>query len=284
MAVSVCLAIPIYRLPLRLSEAISLKRCVDVLGHFPIAVFVPQGLDVTELLTRWPNLTVEVFDRDFFNDVNSYNRLMLSDSFYKRFESFSYLLVHQLDAFVFGDELASWCDRGFDYIGSPWLYRRMPWTSVGYGIMALRRRIYQYFDFTEPPNGGIHRAQYMGSAGNGGFSLRRVERMREVLRLFDVQAERYRIRRHFSHSEDIFFCVEANRFRNEVRIPNFHEAMKFGWEAFPKFSMRLNRRVLPFGCHAWDREEFRKEWQPIFNQFGYTLDSRLSSPVDLKHF
>jgi hypothetical protein len=36
----------------------------------------------------------------------------LSASFYERFLDTKYILIYQLDAFVFKDELQEWCDKG----------------------------------------------------------------------------------------------------------------------------------------------------------------------------
>lgn len=48
---------------------------------------------------------------------------MLSAEFYERFLAWDYILLCQTDAFVFRDELADWCARGYDYIGAPWPLR-----------------------------------------------------------------------------------------------------------------------------------------------------------------
>ena len=34
------------------------------------------------------------------------------------------MLIYQLDAFVFQDDLAYWCQQNYDYIGAPWLRDR----------------------------------------------------------------------------------------------------------------------------------------------------------------
>ena len=35
------------------------------------------------------------------------------------------MLIYQLDAYVFKDELLNWANKGYDYIGAPWL----PWKN-----------------------------------------------------------------------------------------------------------------------------------------------------------
>ena len=72
---------------------------------------------------------------------------MLSSEFYRRFSKFEYILIYQLDAFVFKDQLNYWCKKGYDYIGAPW-FEGFHLTKTGVNIIGV---------------------------GNGGFSLRRVK-------------------------------------------------------------------------------------------------------------
>jgi len=44
---------------------------------------------------------------------------MMSPAFYDAFKAFDYILIYQLDAFVFRDELEYFCSLGYDYIGAP---------------------------------------------------------------------------------------------------------------------------------------------------------------------
>ena len=64
---------------------------------------------------------METFDPAYFTSIQGYNRLLLSTEFYQRFLGSAYLLICQLDVFVFRDELAGWVARGYDYVGAPWV-------------------------------------------------------------------------------------------------------------------------------------------------------------------
>lgn len=44
---------------------------------------------------------------------------MLEADFYRRFGKYKYMLIYQLDAFVFSDKLLDFCEMGYDYIGAP---------------------------------------------------------------------------------------------------------------------------------------------------------------------
>ena len=53
-------------------------------------------------------------------DLKVIINLMLSPFFYESFLDFKYVLIHQLDVFIFKDELNYWCNQNYDYIGAPW--------------------------------------------------------------------------------------------------------------------------------------------------------------------
>jgi hypothetical protein len=91
------------------------------------------------------------FDPDFFRNTTTYSALLISAGFYAAFASYDFILIHQLDVFVFRDELADWCARGYDYIGAPWF--DVDWFG-------------EVRDAWPP-------ATRDNVVGNGGFSLRR---------------------------------------------------------------------------------------------------------------
>jgi len=234
----------------------------------------PASLDLRELLRDNNQLQIESFSDHFFKGVSGYNRLMLSEEFYERFAKYDYILVHQLDAFVFSDELLAWCRRDYDYVGAPWLpSNRVPnWYTLSRA--QLRRIYYRWARKTYRDTKIINAKQYAYSVGNGGFSLRRTKQMLKVLQSLSARADRYRNGDLERHHEDIFFCVEANRYFHHVKLPNFREAAAFSWELQPAVARELNRGKLPFGCHAWNKM-YRDEWRPIFENLGYRLDEIL---------
>ena len=119
------IVIPIYKTDLNVYETVSLNQVVDVLKNYTKIIIKPTNLDVKAILDKYDNqFDVQDFDDDYFTDLVGYNRLMLSPEFYGRFEDSKYILIYQLDAFVFRDELAYWCSLNYDYIGAPWLNKR----------------------------------------------------------------------------------------------------------------------------------------------------------------
>lgn len=265
---SVCIVVPVYRSALPPREAMSLAQCTRVLGHYPIAFVKPQSLNIDPLLKRCPGARVESFEDEFFRGVDGYNRLMLSDPFYGRFSTHEFMLIHQLDAYVFADELAHWCSQSFDYLGAPWITReRIEFPSKAF---LLKQRLYQMLDVRNRDDGFLHRAQYGYIGGNGGFSLRRISRMREALAQCAAQLPAYRQRAHHTHNEDVFFCVEANRRKTLIRLAPFRVALQFSWETHPAVARALMPGRLPFGCHGWDRH-YQGTWTEIFRSIGIDL-------------
>jgi hypothetical protein len=271
----VCVVIPHYQEALARSEQASLDRCMAVLRSYPTVLVKPQGLAFRALLAAYPTLRAESFPDQSFASVYEYNRLMLSDDFYARFASYRYILIYQLDAFVFSDQLAAWCRRGYDYIGAPWLPPELPAESLKDRLAAsLLRYLHRVVDESHFASGGAHYLQYQYRTGNGGFSLRRVARMRDVLRKLESRVQRYRESSHPTFNEDLFFSIEANRYWPVLKIPGWRRALQFSWELQPAMSQRYNHGVLPFGCHGWNKLH-RDEWRAIFAGAGLSLDDIL---------
>lgn len=226
----VAVVIPMYTPILKQQEIIALKQANKVFEKFDIIAAVPIGLAVEE-----ENFTrIERFEADFFSSINAYNRLMLSPSFYKRFQQYEYILIYQLDAFVFSDQLLHFCDLNYDYIGAPWLYG-----------------IFNYVDATH----------CISHVGNGGLSLRKVKSFVKVLE------ERNPLQSEQIKNEDLFFSsiIDEN-----FKIAPKEIALQFAFERQVRKCFALNHNQLPFGCHAWARYDL-KFWKPYIEQFGYTL-------------
>lgn len=269
---SAAVVIPHYQSGLDATQRVSLGRCAGVLGAHPLILLLPQSVDAAALLALAPRARIERFDDACFADVRAYNRLLLDDAFYARFAAFDYILVHQLDAFVFRDELGHWCARGFDYIGAPWLRVRPARGAADALRLRFKGAVCRQLDLREGGSRAMHYAQFQSRVGNGGFSLRRVEALRRVLRDYRHRLAPYRDYRTMTHAEDMFFAVEVNRHRRALRIPDAAEAAHFAWELQPQTGAALTGGALPFGCHAWERLH-REFWRPVFAAQGIDLDA-----------
>ncbi len=268
---SVCVVIPVYKNTLSPHETIALTQCVRVLGHYPMALVCPVSLDTSLLTNQFPLLKIHAFDDHFFTDVQAYNRLMLSVAFYEAFITFEFVLIHQLDAFVFRDELADWCRRGYDYIGAPWLRDRdfRNWRDETW--FNLKRQLATWLDLKKADGVTPREIISLNRVGNGGLSLRRVAALHRALRRNRHRIRAYEQQPMHQYNEDVFFGIDVNRFWPHLRIPGFRTAMQFAVEFYPERAIEVyNGGKLPFGCHAWEIHG-TAYWRPVFAKLGYQI-------------
>ena len=259
----ICIVIPIYKESLNEYEIQSVNQCIKLLSDYTIHFVYPQGLNIDfykENFFKTENFTF--FDNIYFKDLAGYNRLMLSVDFYKKFDKYQYMLIHQTDCYVFRDELLDWANKNYDYIGGIW-----------------------FEGFVGDPNLGAK----LWYAGNGGLSLRKIKTMirllsskkplknckqliqekmyiyksgklnflKELLLLplnfigyknnFNYQVTKY------EGNEDVYF-MEVNSQYNILKIPKVEDVLSFSWDRHPAYLYeKLNK--LPFACHAWFRED-----------------------------
>src|SRR5476651_1552466 len=115
----VAVVIPIYKKKPDSNELMSLKQCLSVLKNYPIIFLGPANLDTTvyQKLCNSTPFKMITFDEFYFGSIDGYNQLMLSPGFYKSFLDYKFILIYQLDAYVFKDELTYWCNQNYDFIG-----------------------------------------------------------------------------------------------------------------------------------------------------------------------
>ncbi len=232
--------IPVYRSEMNEYERISLQQCVRVLGHYPIIIVKPQSLDVSFLNSFYSGFIIQSFDDSFFKGIDAYNLLLTQPEFYQSFERYKYILIHQLDAFVFTDELEKWCRKGYDYVGAP----LMKPNSSGSSITDLKKPLL-----------------------NGGLSLRKIDSSLKLIHLYR------RLYGQWPGNEDMLFSLHATRLfvlRPFMNLPQPQEALSFAFEQFPEHCYELNQHTLPFGCHAWEKYDLNF-WRPFFQQSGYNI-------------
>jgi hypothetical protein len=276
---TVCIVIPVYKPFVKLKdyELISLSQGIKVLHAHTFCLACPIALDVSGYINEFEasgvKYEVQRFPASAFADIDAYNRLMLSKSFYQRFASYEYILTYQLDALALRDELAHWCSLGYSYIGAPWF---------------------------EGFNPGPDTAQ-LWKVGNGGFSLRKIASCLRVLSTFSAiwtQSEvikwyfRYGRRQGLESlpkilkrllvgnnthwlfndfhlvrekfQEDYFWGVVCSEKFDWYKVPTPQEALKFSFEVSPRRMFALNGSQLPMGCHAWEKYD-PDFWKPFIS-------------------
>ena len=262
--------IPVYKTQLSELEEIAVEQCKRILSaDFDVIVIKPETLDLQQIpLLRFANANIS-FDDVYFQNVQQYNNLMLSADFYGKFLDYEYMLIYQLDAFVFQNTLAFWCNQNFDYIGAPWIREKPYATRFKAFKEAIRSSWHRRFN----PIGkdGVPDAgrQLNWMVGNGGLSLRKVNTFYQACLNEVSLINSYIGQTHAHFNEDIFWCIEMNRRRKKIKIPNYKQAVYFSIETAPDRAFALTHHVLPFGCHAWDKN--LQFWKPYFKQQGYVL-------------
>jgi hypothetical protein len=263
MSHKLAIAIPIYKqyAELSASEKKSLHTTYQVLGKYDIIFVTHKGIDAAAYYKdQLPPLRVEtfVFPRSCFTGLVSYSKLMLSLDFYARFAAYEYLLVCQLDVFVFADHLDYFISKGYDYIGAPW---------------------FESFDVATAES------QITG-VGNGGFSLRKVKSFLDILYAMELFGSRpptlqvlraaarhwidvLRIAKHEYHRrtrtydaalpwetpmyEDGYWGLMAKQFFPWFRVATVADATAFAFEVNPQVLYALNKYQLPMATHAWEK-------------------------------
>lgn len=257
---TVKILIPIYKSYFGDLEEKSFLQCVKVLNDYEIVLVQPEGLDTTYITEKFNTITVENFPKHYFQNIEGYNELLLSPLFYERFLDSEYILIYQLDAFVFRDELTEWCQKGYDYIGAPWIASlKNTFWAKNFHLITRKFR-------SKKKN---NREQIFFKTGNGGFSLRKtsshysIAKQNESFILDFLRAKEKEI----YAIEDVFWSIKAPEFSPEFKIPDYKEALYFAIDRKPKIALALNNNQLPFGCHGINKPKVIEFWKPILNRY-----------------
>ncbi|MES2278319.1 MAG: DUF5672 family protein [Bacteroidota bacterium] len=259
----VAVIIPFYKDSLSAYEQIALQQCARILSVYPVIAVKPQSLTLPTEANIINFAQVESFDDSYFKGLAGYNRLMLSAEFYARFADYEYVLIYQMDAFIFKDELSYWCSQGFDYIGPPWIIKTYHKGMAARALINVQR----FFAKSFTANTGKFRFENM--VGNGGFSLRRVKKFHDLCISMKTVIDHYLSQTGNIYNEDVFWSIEPNKYQEQLNIPGWHTALRFGFEVPLKSAANADAEHLPFGCHDWDR--YADFWRPIFKRYGYDI-------------
>lgn len=232
--------IPYYHKDLSELEKISYLQCKKILGQYPIILLIPDSMS-EEDYPKDDMVIIEKVPTVWLQSISTYNAMMLNIEFYKRFQEYKYILIYQLDAFVFSDRLMEFCNYNYDYIGAPWL--------AG------------YFYYISEEN-------CIWNVGNGGFSLRKVQSFINLL-LHNTETD-------FKGHEDFFYAISQGA---NFKVAPIEIALQFSFEQEVKKSFALNNQELPFGCHAWEKYDLQF-WTSHIEKYGYCIDEKYSGKKD----
>lgn len=185
----VVVVIPVYKENISKNELMSLIQGETILGRYDICFIAPFRIKNSKLTQGHRTI---YFDDSYFVNTVAYSKLLLSGCFYKIFLNYEYMLIYQLDAFVFSDALLEWCNKGYDYIGAP-----LP--AVG--------------DFYAEIGSGV---------GNGGLSLRKIESCINVLKYKEKIFTHHPVGWMMEYAVKTFISIYMDGFR----YPDFFGKLK----------------------------------------------------------
>src|SRR5258705_1912336 len=241
----VAVVVPYYKNNLTREEEISLVHLRRFLDPYDKYLVVPNSL--TPALT---DFATKRFADTYFHSVFDYNKLVLSTHFYNSFRDYKYILIYQLDALVFSDQLMQWCALDLDYVGAPWLKNRaVPeegCLNVGNGGFSLRK-VETLLKVLKSPGTAIDPAEYWRDfcAQHSAFK-QFINLPRKYLKGLSMFNNVDWYCRHPHDFEDIFWANIAPRVYPEFKIATIKQALRFSFEMAPEYCFAENNYELPF--------------------------------------
>ena len=265
MSTRAAIVIPIYKDHPSNMELSALIQCAGILKKYDLCFITHRLVNFSayKIINKCrANYKFEYFDKDCFSSIQSYSKLCLNPDLYKRFETYDYMFLFQLDGWIFKDELEYWCNQNFDYIGAPW------------------------FEGYENAN---EKSRFITPSGNGGVFLRKIDKFIVCCsKLSKIQNMRYynfehfktyykghynQIRYYFAKSnsvkanisnanEDYIVVNFFNKLDKTFKVAPPEIALRFSFENLPARLYEMNDKLLPFSCHAWERygKDFYKDF------------------------
>jgi glycosyltransferase involved in cell wall biosynthesis len=233
--------IPVYKKKLDELEAFSIRHTLSKLKPGRLVRFIgPENIEKKFYESNFPGIGFDLFPDEYFDSIDGYNYLLLSEDFYKSYLNYEFMLIHQTDAILLVDELDYWCSQKYDYIGAPWpAGLEINWDRAGrHSQVSTSIRTY---------------------VGNGGLSLRRTKAAAKLLVDFRQELEDYcsvGFENITGFNEDIFFATFSQISKNFV-APDPITASLFSTEYPPDFYLKHNGNKPPMGGHAWAKFDAR---------------------------
>lgn len=268
MIFNTVVVIPVYKQfnDLKEAEKISLIQTYKVLNKYDIYLVTHEFIDIGPYKLN-TDIKFILFNELYFKNISGYNKLLMSKDFYNSFKTYDYMLLCQLDVFIFSDMVDYFTKQKFDYIGAPWF--------EGFHLASNDSKII--------------------GVGNGGLSLRKINAFISTLNIFEPLRNRKmsmknlgviiknpiifsKIIKHelvreknnylsilpwlFPNNEDEYWCTYIKGVFTDFNISSIEIAIAFAFEVNPVVLYYLNDKKLPMGVHAW--EKYNPEfWMPF---------------------
>lgn len=134
-----CIVILIYKENMSPDELISFnsisRNCEGVYDIY----FVGNsclGNEYWKMVCKRHSIKPVVLDDSWFESICSYNKLCLNPDFYKIFSNYKYMMIFQLDGYMFYNDLDSFVKLDYDYYGA---LHYSPYLKCGNGGISLRK-------------------------------------------------------------------------------------------------------------------------------------------------
>lgn len=273
MIQKIAIVVPIISDVVEGDELTSLRQCLKILKKRDIFYLCSDTLNTKfyENLNSENNIPFhkKTFEAKCFEGVAAYNRLCFSPSLYRAFAEYNYILIYQLDAYVFEDNLDYWCNQGYDYLGGPWL---CPWSNevenldhweVGNGGFSLRR-VSAFLDILTK-----RAALRKPLKGYGRFCFENRYRMKRkpYLRLWilfrAISGYHNTLSYYIRHQSQEDKAYAQCQYSGLLRIPTASKALEFSFDMRPQTCYKLTGNTLPMGCHMWYKYDNERFWYPI---------------------
>ncbi len=210
------------------------KARLDVtMRNSPEIIFVVPNRNLEEF--RWVNgsqLEIVAFDDVWFDSRQTYNALLLTESFWSYFGKFQKILICQLDAILI-KPIDNLVKSDFAYIGSAW--------NPAKKCRLLNGKL--YVDYRKQFMIPFRRIEI----GNGGLSLRNIGVMALIVRYIKGQRNLTQLLTG-QFNEDIVFSYFLNKFK--ISVPSKEESDRYFLEAG---SARLQEIPDVYGFHGLER-------------------------------
>ena len=255
----VVIVIPVYRIKPSESEELSFRCVLRVCGSRDISLVIPESFDSSyyQQIAKEEKHGIgeERFKDHFFTSVEAYNSLCLDKKFYHRYLKYEYMLLYQLDAYIFRDDLNIWCEKGYDYVGAPWPVGTIGNMEpiVGNGGFSLRKNalFYELLAGDMPRHNVCQSYRWFRKHyGLKGYGISKSIFM-SIFRSLGYKNTWSYYLKSYQH-EDMFFCEILKALGIPLSIPDENEASLFALELNGPMYFKKNG-CLPMGCHAWDK-------------------------------
>jgi len=204
----VSIIIPILNPDLNPTHERLLHNSLQVLANYPVVFITFPDADLSIVREHKEEIDVVYFSKEYFESREALGKLFLMADFYEQFSWSSFLLIHELNTWIFKDELHYWCKQGYDYLRAAPVSDKT--SAFDHLLDGLSR--FKGLSGQEKENLGI-RFQ------DNGLYLCLIERMVKTLKSRQKTSYQYRHEHNLVNRDSVFWELEANRFWTSLRKP-----------------------------------------------------------------